>query len=255
MKRYLLVLLPALLVRADPPAEIRPLDPHGRLSAYRLVWHDEFDGDQLDRQQWFYRTGSRYWSVQKPENVSVADGRLKLACRKESAGDLAYTAGGVISKRRFRFGYYEARFKVPPGKGWHTSFWTMPADVAGTPKFSGPRIELDFCENDSSRLKSYSVNIHRHVPKPHQSFGHKTIKTPDLSADFHVWGCEYTADTCSFYFDGELVAQTDVKDLPKGDMNLWLTTIASPLGGTDRVDDTRLPAVAEYDWVRFYEVP
>lgn len=256
MRRYRwTILLATLALAQDKPAEPQPFDPDHRLGAWRLAWHDEFDGDKLDRDQWFYRTGERYWSVQRPENVSVADGRLKLACRRERAGKLDYTAGGVISKRRFKFGYYEARFKVPAGRGWHTSFWAMPADGAEVPKFEGPRVELDFCENDSQNLKTYGTNIHRHEPKPHQGFGHKVVKTPDLAADFHIWGCEYTAERCTFYFDGQPVQQVDVKALPKGEMNVWLTTIASPLGGTKSVDDTQLPAYAEYDWVRFYERP
>jgi hypothetical protein len=36
-------------------------------------------------------------------------------------------------------------------------------------------------------------------------------------------------------------------------MNIWLTSIAAPLGGTTSVDDTQLPAVAQFDYVRFYE--
>jgi beta-glucanase (GH16 family) len=45
--------------------------------------------------------------------------------KKEDRGKLHYTAGGVISKKTFKYGYYEARFRVPPGAGWHTSFWMM----------------------------------------------------------------------------------------------------------------------------------
>jgi beta-glucanase (GH16 family) len=50
---------------------------------------------------------------------------LRIALKKEDRGKLHYTAGGVISKKTFKYGYYEARFRVPPGAGWHTSFWMM----------------------------------------------------------------------------------------------------------------------------------
>jgi len=36
-----------------------------------------------------------------------------------------YTGGGIISKQTFKYWYFEARFKVPAGAGWHNSFWTM----------------------------------------------------------------------------------------------------------------------------------
>ena len=38
-----------------------------------------------------------------------------------------------------------------------------------------------------------------------------------------------------------------------GDMSIWLTVIASPLGQTDAVDESRLPVYAVFDYIRFYE--
>jgi hypothetical protein len=52
--------------------------------------------------------------------------------------------------------------------------------------------EIDVCEQDSVNRTSYSVNRHRWKPGPHVSHGYKRITTPDLTADFHVWGCEFT---------------------------------------------------------------
>ena len=40
-----------------------------------------------------------------------------------------------------------------------------------------------------------------------------------------------------------------------GDMSIWLTTIASPLGKTDAVDESRLPVHAVFDYVRYYAKP
>jgi len=213
-----------------------------------LVFRDEFDGDQLDTKVWDYRTGVRFWSTQLPANVAVADGLLRLACRKERVGQTEYTAGGVITKARYGHGYYEARLRCPPTKGWHTSFWMMqnggkPDELCG---------ELDVIENDSSRLDRYGVNCHHHRPAPHVGYGHKVVKTPDLSADFHTFGCLWTAEQVVYSFDGQVVQTVDVRARKLAPMNIWLTTIAAPLGGTDKVDESRLPVYAEYDWVRYW---
>jgi hypothetical protein len=85
------------------------------------------------------------------------------------------------------------------------------------------------------------------------SIGHKNVKTPDLSADFHVWGCEFTPETIKYFFDSKVVQTVDATKFPHGDLHIWLTTIASHLGSTKKVDDSQLPAAAEYDYVRFYE--
>jgi len=184
----------------------------GSLSGYKLVWRDEFDGASVNTSEWHYRTGERFWSTQRPENVSVAAGKLRLALKKEKFGASEYTAGGIISKREFKFGFYEARIKMPRGKGWHTSFWMM--------RNSNDRDqELDVCEQDSINPNDYTTNVHAYKP------AHKAL----------------------------VVDTRDVANVPLGDASIWLTSIAGPLGKTDKVDDSALPAFAEFDYVRFFE--
>lgn len=225
-------------------------EPKCPLPGYAYVWGDEFDGAKLDGSRWNYRTGERFLSTHRNENVAVKDGHLVLIGRKDGEGKTPYASGGIISKRLFRYGYYEARFKVPAGAGWHTSFWMMRnwANAA-----DGPNLELDVCENESSRPNSYGVNTHQWIPGPHKGAGHKVVKTPSLAADFHVWGCEFTPDDIRFFFEGQVVQQLDAKQSQHGDMQVWLTLIAAPsLGGVKAVDDAQLPAEARYDYVRVF---
>jgi beta-glucanase (GH16 family) len=234
------------LTQTNPPASLPP-------AGYHLVWADEFDGSALDTNQWDYRTDSKMWSTQLPANVSVHDGQLVLAVKRETAGSKHYTGAGIISKRTFKYGYYESRFKVPPGAGWHTSFWMMRHNGKGG---TGPTVsaqELDVCENDSVHQDGYSVNVHKWNPLPHVAMGTKYVKTPSLSAEFHVYGCEFSPRQVKYFFDGRLVQTVDVSHFQHSEQNIWLTTIASSLGGTKAVDDHQLPSAAVYDYVRFYE--
>jgi beta-glucanase (GH16 family) len=223
------------------------------LPGYRLIWADEFTGNTLDTNRWDYRTDSKMWSTQKPDNVSVANGRLIFAVKKEEADDKHYTGAGVISKRTFKYGYYESRFKVPPGAGWHTSFWLQKFDGSGGTNPQASAQELDVCENDSVSPTHYGVNVHQWNPKPHVSMGFKKVPTPDLSADFHVFGCEFTPEKVKYFFDGDLVQTVNATKFPHSEQNIWLTVIATHLGKTTAVDDSKLPATAEFDYVRFYE--
>jgi beta-glucanase (GH16 family) len=232
--------------------DIAPFISDQSLAGYKLVWHDEFDGDKLNTAEWDYRTDSKMWSTQKPENVSLKDGKLILAVKKEKAGDKQYTGAGIISKKTFKFGYYEAKLKVPPGAGWHTSFWMMAHDASGGTNPKASAQELDVIENDSVDPTGYGVNVHRWNPQPHKAMGGKHIKTPDLSADFHIFGCEFTPASIKYYFDGKLVQSVTSLKEPHGNQSIWLTTIASHLGKTKAVDDTKLPATAEFEYVRFF---
>ena len=222
-------------------------------NGYVLAWADEFVGTKLDTARWDFRTDSKHWSTQLPANVAVRDGFLWLALRKEKAGGKDYTGAGVISKRPFKFGYYEARFKTPPTKGWHTSFWMMKHDGSGGTNTQLSVQELDVCENDSINPRGYAVTTHRWLPE-HLSLDHQRVPTPDLSADFHVWGCEFTPEKITYYFEGKIVHTSATAKLGEpGEQHIWLTSIASQLGRTDAVDESRLPVFAVFDYVRFYE--
>ena len=213
-----------------------------------LAWSDEFNGVVVDTNKWNFRTGARFWSVQQPQNNSVSNGLYLLHVRKETVGTNDYTAGGIISKSLHRYGYYETRLRVPPGRGWHTSFWMM---FNGTPT-NDVHTELDVLENDSVNLYRYGVNTHRHLPTPHVTYGNKNISTPSLNAEFHVLGCEFTTNNIKYFFDGALVQTVDATQFEHNDLNIWLTSVAAPLSGTTNVDDALLPNVAEYDYARFF---
>jgi beta-glucanase (GH16 family) len=218
------------------------------VSGYRLAWSDEFNTNAVDTNKWNFRTGVRYWSVQQPQNNAVTNGLYQCLLKKETVGTNQYTAGGIISKKAVRYGYYEARMRVPPGRGWHTSFWMI---TGGTP-VTNTGIELDIIENDSITPLKYGVNTHRWAPSPHVTYGSKSVTTPSLTAGFHVLGCEFTATKIKYFFDGALVQTVDATQFAHCDLNIWLTSIAGPLGGTTNVDDTQLPNVAEFDYARFF---
>lgn len=247
--RLLFPLLSAPLLAAD----ISPALPPEIAAGYRLAWHDEFDGDALNKAEWTIRAGVRFASMNQAGNVSVSDGLLRLAVRKETAGEAEYTSGGVISKREFKYGYYEARYRVPKGAGWHTSFWMM----KNSPGQAGNRQESDVCEQDSKDLTSYGMNLHTQAPK-HVGQAGRRVKTPNLAEDFHVWGCEFSPREIRSYFDGKLVGLTHATNFQHDVMSIWLTTVGwskLPWASQLKIDDAALPASADFDYVRFFEKP
>ena len=218
----------------------------------KLVFEDNFDSTALNTNVWDYRTDSRFWSKQVPENVTVTDGFLYLNVKQQNIGNTQYTGAGIITKKGYRYCYYESRFKIPKGKGWHTSFWMMYRTPSSGIPYSKTYQEIDVCENDSKSLYYYTTNLHNYDPV-HTSSGGVGVSTPNLADAFHVWGCEFTPKEVKFFFEGQLVRTIDATKQPHGDASIWLTTIAAPLGGTDTVDVAKLPSTAVYDYVRFYQ--
>jgi hypothetical protein len=67
-----------------------------------------------------------------------------------------------------------------------------------------------------------------------------------------VWGRAFTPRRIDYYVDGRLVQSLDATVIPHGPQNIWLTSVAAPLGGTKSVDDSELQAVAEFHYVRHF---
>ena len=233
----------------DPAsANAVPSIPEITSQGYQLAFSDEFNGTALDETKWLYRIDSKGLSSQLPANVSVSDGVLHLHVNKEAFHGKDYTGSGIISKAEFQYGYYEARFKVPPGAGWHTSFWAQHYNLKDTnPK--GAAQELDFCEQDSGNHAGYSTGLFAWGSTlKEKSLGRIWVKTPDLAKDYHVWGAEFTPGVVRMYFDGKLVNTIDATTFAHGPQNIWLTVLGLGKG----IDDGQLPSEAEFDYVRFF---
>ena len=245
-------------IPVQPASEVTPLPPAG----YQLVFSDEFEGDRIDTDKWGFRRDSKMLSTQQPENVSVSDGNLVIALRKESVRGKDFTGGGVIIRQRFVYGYYEARFKTPPAEGWHTAFWSMRHNFADEPPGLPALLELDFCEQDGGDPHFFSFGIinqsRYHQKKNRQSWnaGRWVVEdAPDTSANFHVWSCEFTPETIRFYFDGRLTKELSSSGFPHDEMNIWFSVIASKLKGDRWVDESKLPNEVLCDYIRVYQHP
>lgn len=225
--------------------------PTAPVFGYTLAWHDEFSGGAIDAAKWSYRTDSKHLSTQKPENVSIKDGLLRLTLKKETANNKNYTGAGIVSQPAFKYGYYEARAKMPPGAGWHTSFWLMKHDGSGTTDFQMASQGIVVVQNESVDKASYAVKVDKYQ-EPAACFGFLRLPTPDLSADFHVFGCEFTPESVKFFLDGVLVEAVDATKFPHSDQNVWVSSIASHMGNTPKVDDGALPQESFFDYVRVF---
>lgn len=251
----------AIPASAEPPA------------GYELVWSDEFNGVTLDRAKWFYRTDAKHRSVQRPQNVAVQDGALvlNLTVLDQPVQGKKAAGAGIVSRERFRYGYYEVRAQLGDGsdddddgrvdQGWHHAFWAMAAvgDEHGHVDTTYPgirRTEIDCYENGSENLKRFTQHVI--VWKPDGKEWGRLPKPPadvvDMGArfkpeDWHTYAFEWTPDEVRFFVDGELkaVAEYPADKFEHDLVNLWLTAISANWNAKNQE-----PSVARYDYVRIY---
>ncbi|MFK7694447.1 cadherin-like beta sandwich domain-containing protein [Paenibacillus sp. HJGM_3] len=234
-------------------------------SGYTLAFADEFDGTTLNEDSWFYRTGGNTYSDNKKDNVSVSDGYLRIALKKEPAGSSkGYSGGGVITKQLLGYGYYETRFKQHNKAGFHSSFW-----VAGM----NPKVQVLDGDRIYSPSTDYQVNeidgfeIETGAPNEIKTAAHlwwpgdsHTVPVPyltytnvDSSDGYHTYGFEWTPTKLKYYIDGKLFRE-EFYTGPHGagtqgrGQHLWLTSLVYQLP----VDDSGLPGEVTYDYFRFY---
>ena len=112
------VALGPLAARAEPPAG----------TPWKLVFRDEFDGKtaDLDKTWDFQKRAEHAYPVQPwRENVVVENGACRLLNKKQNRGGQEWTSGSLWTKKQFKYGYFECRYKYGAASGLNNSFWIM----------------------------------------------------------------------------------------------------------------------------------
>jgi hypothetical protein len=136
-------------------------------TGYNMVWGDEFnDARTTDGKpampsltKWKYETGAGGWGNNEIQNyiagvsgtdtcAVVTNGTLKIIAKKRGAEVISIRMNSVNS---WQYGYFEARLKVPGGKGTWPAFWMLPKNFVSWP-LDG---EIDIMEYVGYRIHSY----------------------------------------------------------------------------------------------------
>ena len=191
-----------------------------------LVMSDEFDTEGApDSSIWGFDIGrgpnGDGWGNQelqyytnRTENVKVENGFLLITAQEESFEGAAYTSARLTTQGLFEqaYGRFEARIRLPYGKGLWPAFWLLGNDCEQNiwPQCG----EIDIMEylGDSPSVVFGSVH------GPGYSAGEAETKEYALSNDrfdtgFHIFGIEWGPDFINYYVDGDLYNQITPDDV------------------------------------------
>jgi len=255
----------------SPPAEMPIVDYEG----YQLVWHDEFDGNSINRENWNYDIGGWGWGngeaeyyTDRPENSRVENGLLVIEARFERFEHSYYTSARLKSQglQEFQYGRIEARTKVPPGAGLWPAFWML-----------GSNFESSFDENGSNQSNwpfVGEIDIMEYIGRePNLIFG--TAHGPGYSgalglgrwnrqdypiADkFHTYAIEWNYEGITWFYDDEpyfTLERDAVGDREWVFDHDFFIILNLAVGGTfpgTIALDTKFPANYYVDYVRVYQ--
>ncbi len=237
---------------------------------YKLVWHDEFDGESLSA-DWTYeiwdkgRVNNELQYYRKAEidgkkTVEVADDILKINCFKGSDGNVYSGRINAKVNEGWQYGYIEARIQLPKGKGTWPAFWMMPVNVdwenEGWPKCG----EIDIMEEVGANPNYVSSSLHAegHVHTNGNQVTHEMLCS-GAEDGFHTYAIEWTKEQIVTYVDGKVqlkyASDGTVKNYPYDKPFYIILNLAwgGTWGGYKGIDESALPTTLQVDYVRVFQ--
>lgn len=205
----------------SPPGSVWPVGQDSSLFN-AISFQDEFNGTTLDTSKWsdtiWYERGQSF-----PQNYSVSNSCLNIWPQVDpnrvNNGNNGFYNRAFASDGKWsqQFGYFEARIKMPIGKGLFPAFWLFnhqrtegvihteidimecytSADVNSLPGWS----TSDFHPVD------YVMTVHNNqitgdIPGSWRAMEGGFVPRVDISQAFHVYGALWDSTGVRFYYDG-----------------------------------------------------
>lgn len=242
---------------------------------WKLTWSDEFDGADgtgPDLGKWTFDVGGGGFGNDEFEtytsslkNVQQRGGNLVITALKErytgSDGiERWYTSGRLKSKGRFSqaYGRFEARMKLPLGRGIWPAFWLLGDDASavGWPQCG----EIDVMENIGEPSRVYSTLHGPGYSGDHAISAKFNLQSGQRVDDaFHTFAVEWEPQKIRFFFDDALIVERTPKDLPAGakwvyDHPFFVILNVAVGGYWPKYPDasTKFPQTMLVDYVRVY---
>jgi beta-glucanase (GH16 family) len=189
-----------------------------------LVMGEEFNSNGApDSNLWSYDigTGNNGWGnnelqyyTDRPENIVVEDGMLKITAISEVFSGASYTSARILTKGKFeqKHGRIEARIKLPLGKGLWPAFWMLGTNID---EVSWPQCgEIDIMEYLGNQPTKVFGTVHGPGYSGGESVG-KTYTLPNdrFDNDFHIFGIEWGENYINYYVDDVLYNQITPADV------------------------------------------
>ncbi|MGL4520683.1 MAG: glycoside hydrolase family 16 protein [Phocaeicola sp.] len=232
---------------------------------WKLVWHDEFNGNQIDSTKWTkIPRGPSDWNNYMSTHESlyeVKEGHLLLrgVVNDFLESDTAtYITGGVYTKEKYnvKYGKVSIRAKLPNATGCWPAFWMLPAVREAWPNGG----EIDIMEHLNHDTIAYQTIHTEYTLK----LGYKENPRSHGTAPMDKEGYNtYTVEKCKeklvFYvndvvtFEYPRLEPFNAVQYPFDEP--FYVLLDMQLGGewVGKVNPKELPIEMQIDWIRIYE--
>jgi len=240
--KLFMCLLSCISIKCDLNAQVLWQINKDTIIKWNLEDADEFDAPEINIEKWKYWYGwarsiygqkeQQYYSEGK--NHFLENGSLKLTAKKENIHkrlvdwmddttsivnegksygknrrQFKYSAGMIQSHKKYKYGYFEIKFKLPKEKGYWPAFWLYGGS---------PNEEIDWMELKSE--KKSGIHVGRHSQKEEENrirdvirkklWGNWVYFKGDLSSNWNVISGEWTSQYVKYFLNGECIAMSKV---------------------------------------------
>ncbi|MDD2599584.1 MAG: glycoside hydrolase family 16 protein [Kiritimatiellae bacterium] len=247
---------------------------------WKLTLEDNFDGNAINLSTWNIYT-SNFWDKRthfSRDNTLVKEGKLVLRYEKKSGfhnddpedksavakTDFACGFADTYGKWTQRYGYFEARMKLPTAHGLWPAFWMMP-DRGGDPdptvnpqwKRAGTGndgMEFDIMEHLSG-WGPYRFNMAFHwdgYGKEHKAVGTSNAYVPADTEGFITIGMLWTPGCAVYYGNGKEIGRWESERIGSVQSYPILYMVSGGWANTP-LDPTQLPADFVIDYIRVWQ--
>jgi beta-glucanase (GH16 family) len=161
-------------------------------------------------------------SCRRSASVKISAAGLKLETMPIAGCHNPWATGHVASKRKFGYGFYEARMEVADVPGLNNAFWLTTDD----------HYEIDITEAQFPNYIHYALQYWPTASnEKHAGMGWGARFNDNLSAGFHDIGMLWTAKDIVFEIDGEPVAAVQTNGAVKGPAVVRFSTLVGDWAG------------------------
>lgn len=170
-----------------------------------LIWHDEFDGTEVDATKWGIGNcwGASDSRGDDPDNscYQLSDSILRLCARPSNNTDITqkWYSSAIISKQKIRRGHVQAKIRVKSNKYTNNAYWLNAPDpwpVSG---------EVDMLETSGDTKFEGAL----HYGNADGSNGAYSAGTYPSTTDWFIAGIEIEEDVLKLYVNNEYYKDMD----------------------------------------------
>ena len=219
--------------------------------SWKMVWNDEFNGNQLDSTKWAYWENGNPWNAGNyldengnlvnqygfdakhfylRDNVRIENGNMIITLKKETDKKvkidgvdrkILYSSGAIHTRNLYnvQYGKIEMRAAMPEGIGTWPAFWLWPegySQATGTPAAG----EIDIVETYGDDMRRATGTLH--VLKSDNTYetfdgdDYKLNKWPrEKLTNFNTYAVEWDDKEIKWLFNNKVYKKFSYKELDR----------------------------------------